>query len=265
MQSIARAAARAGPYRGSARIALLATRAGCRSPTSAWSVDGREVVLLARACRWQERQSGAPCAWPAPSHRGARFERFLQRVAGRTQAHPPLRLLAPRMQHAPGRRTRHPRRTVAATRTDRVGSRDPASPVAHRDRALPALQQRPISRRRGGPTQSSPARSAGTAVTIMSPNPWRSNRAARPFAPALVPGAGNGTCECGARRPSEVPMVSATVGAHRRASLAPLAPCHSIDFRQCDLTIPIVTARGAVQSTRFIRRNDTSHIVSRLP
>ena len=62
------------------------------------------------------------------------------------------------------------------------------------------------------------------------------------------------------RSPSRrVPMGCATVGAHRTASLPPLAPCHSIDFGQRDLTIPIVTARGAVQSNEVYPPNDTAH------
>jgi hypothetical protein len=41
--------------------------------------------------------------------------------------------------------------------------------------------------------------------------------------------------------------------------MAPLTPCHSIDFGRRDLTIPIVTARGAVQSNEVYPPNDTAH------
>jgi hypothetical protein len=51
----------------------------------------------------------------------------------------------------------------------------------------------------------------------------------------------------------------AIVGAHRTTSLPPVASRHAIDFGQRDLTIPIVTACGAVQSNEVYPPNETAH------
>ena len=118
---------------------------------------------LARACRCPQRQQAHPAqGWTDF------IERFLQYVlpCGFKRIRHYGLLAAARKQISLAAARTALDAPVTAPRAHRVGGGVPASRLTHRDRAVPALRQRSVSCRRGNPTQSSPAPSAGTAVTI---------------------------------------------------------------------------------------------------